>query len=117
LRPRISQKEAAYLAEFLQLQLEPLLAEQQRGKELESELWQLKAKLKDLYCSTTQKLAEIEAYKETEAELAILQKRRFKVYKTVELHKRLIEKYQSIASGNSHRGDYKRFNSGIAFSL
>jgi len=110
MRPRISRKEAAYLVTILKAEQEKLMEERQLLRELGLEATRLKFKLKDWYCSTTQKVAEVEAYQEVKAQLSMLEKRRFKVFQCLQIHNRLIEKFNAIAEGNSKRGDYKHFN-------
>jgi len=112
MRPRISRKEASYLVEVLKTQ-EPVIAEkQERLKELELKLFTLKQRWR-----TEGSVHVFRELKTAKTEFERLNSELHTLFRALELHQKLIEKYQAIANGVSHQGTYKHFNCGLEWRL
>ena len=112
MRPRISRKEASYIVEVLNAQ-EPMLRQKQdRLKDLKLKMFTLEQRLKRE--GSIQVFQELKPVKE---EYGKLNAEAYTIYKALELHRKLIEKYQAIAEGVSHQGTYKHLNTGLEWRL
>jgi hypothetical protein len=134
LRPRISQKEAAYVVSILKAQLENLKKQRANPEELE---WNMDRIIYDLshrvqeigprigpYSYLTKKHTSTEyrivgdrealdlmhIYKELKAEHPKIRIEILKLFDHLATHDRLIKKYSAIANGEPHDGRYKKMS-------
>jgi len=134
MRPRISQKEAAYLVKVLSLQTEQLEQKVRDIEQLNSDMFRIIYDLKyrvqavyddkgyrkenrivgDQECIALVRLAR--ALKEEHPNLL---GEKFRLWACLSTHKKLLAKYQAIANGETHDGRYKklRFSKAIYTDL
>jgi len=105
MRPRISQKEAAYLVEVLKAQELMLRQKQDRLKDLEFKKYKLEQRLK-----REGDILVFRELKQVREEHGKLSGEAYAVHLVLQLHQKLIEKYQAIADGRSHKGTYNHLN-------
>jgi len=110
LRPRISQKEAKFISELLEVAIKDLELKKQYQKELDLEVFRLKRQLIDgagydvIMAGYPEKKKELHKWQFYLGYLA---------YNNLTLTERLLEKYKAIANGEKHRGTYKHLNCGV----
>lgn len=107
LRPRISQKEAAYLVEVLALTKSKLAS-------IEAKRVEIHAEIKDLSIRMYVGFSHMEFIRKRHPEemqrLAQLKKNLHELDKHLHIHNILISKYSAIARGENKRGAYKHIN-------
>lgn len=114
MRPRISQKEAAYLVQLLKATTPFLEQLTQRHEHLRLEMYSLKQRV----WIEGYSVFKNEHYVAKKQELARLEREASDVSRMINVHKRLVAKYSAIAEGVSHRGTYKHLsltNSSVMF--
>jgi hypothetical protein len=105
MRPRISQKEAAYLVQLLEESSKQLETKQREIKELDLEVYRLK---KLLYTETYNVVKQ--GYRQKLQRLEKAQFADYNLYAHLQLHDILLKKYKAIAEGQPHDGRYKRLS-------
>jgi hypothetical protein len=140
MRPRISQKEAAYLCEVLTATKEQLQQRYLDLKELERCMDQIIFDLKhrvQAFCIGTndnphyylgkriateyriigdrEALNIFHIYKELKEEHPHIQAEAFNIYLRIRTHEKLLAKYQAIANGEPHDGRYKHLSTAHAY--
>jgi hypothetical protein len=134
MRPRISQKEAAYLVKVLSLQTEQLEQKVSDIEQINSDMFRIICDLKHRvqvvynekgYFKDHRIVGDREAlnlmhiYKELKAEHPNLLGEKFRLWECLSTHRILLAKYQAIANGEAHDGRYKklRFSKAIYTDL
>jgi hypothetical protein len=110
MRPRISQQEAAYIAEVLTAQVAELKEKLAHYEKTKIEYVKLIRELRVGYMGTFEKVEKVKQAQAMKNEIEVMQWRRFSISSVISTHEKLIEKYRNIAEGNSHRGTYKHLN-------
>lgn len=110
LRPRISQKEAAYLCTILKSELVKLKEKYAEYEMLKSEMLMAKIEIKNRYRGNYEMLAVIEYYKQVKDALSEGEHESYRLWKTIDSHTKLLSKYSAIAEGEPHDGRYKRLS-------
>ena len=94
MRPRISQKEAAYIVEILTAQTSKLKAKDERLEMLRTEFVLAKHELQNRFRSNYEIVAVIKYYYQVKAELEKIEWHCFSLYSVLSVHQKLINKYR-----------------------
>lgn len=114
MRPRISKREAQFLAELLEAAIKDIELKQEYEKELDKAVFRLKLQISRGAGYEVFR----EGYYEKKKELDRWKNRLgYLAYHELDTAKRLLEKYKAIAVGEKHRGTYKHLNCRVEHSI
>lgn len=105
MRPRIHNQEAAYIVELLKVATEIMTENEEYYKHLEGEVWRL-----EQIKQTDPRAALLAGLKEKREAYNNWRRLAWCAVANKKANNLLIEKYQAIANGKSHKGTYKNLN-------
>lgn len=126
MRPRISREEAAYLVQVLSAQIEEMREKLRNVEQLERDytriIYDLKNPIQPQYnekgyrienrlIGSQETICYVNIAKELKEEHPNLLGEKFRLWKCLSCHDKLLMKYMAIANGEPHNGRYKRMAS------
>lgn len=111
MRPRISRKEAEYIAEILKSNLKTIEEKKARIKTLHNQIFNLEYELKEDH------LWRKELYQEKTEELEKLKIIEFSLWDHARAHERLLNKYSKMAEGTTPSREFKSINNIVLWDL